>query len=51
MAGYVAQPFFMQLVLQQIAAQVVHKIANCDLKVAYCSFIMIQEVYTINVQI
>ena len=32
MAGYVAQPFFMQLVLQQIATQVVHKIANCDLK-------------------
>ena len=28
----VAQPFFMQLVLQQIATQVVHKIANCDLK-------------------
>ena len=32
MAGYVAQPLFMQLVLQQIATQVVHKIANCDLK-------------------
>ena len=32
MAGYVAQPFFMQLVLQQIATQVAHKIANCDLK-------------------
>ena len=38
MAGYVAQPFFMQLVLQQIATQVVHKIANCDLKVAPWSF-------------